>query len=130
MTGIDTNVLVRMLAADDESQSRSARHFFESLSSGHQGYVSLVVIVELFWVLASRYRVGRKELADAIEGLLEVEQLAFQDSPAIHEALRAYRDGADFADALIDILARGAGCEKTVTFDRRAADTLAMELLP
>jgi predicted nucleic-acid-binding protein len=118
-----------MLVADDEAQSPRARRFFESLSVERQGYVSLVVLAELFWVLTSRYRVGRKELADVIEKLLETEQLAFQDSPAVHTALLAYRDGADFADALIDGLARSAGCAKTVTFDRRAADAPGMELL-
>jgi predicted nucleic-acid-binding protein len=129
MIGIDSNVLIRVLVMDDERQAATAQGFFSGLSASEQGYVSLVTIAEVFWVLTRGYHVERAVLAAVIEQLLETEELAFQDSPVMYTALLAYREGADFADALIEALARNAGCTKTVTFDRRAASALGMELL-
>ena len=44
-------------------------------------------------------------------------------------ALATSRSGLDFADALIAEIGRVAGCEHTVTFDRRAAQSNEMQLL-
>jgi predicted nucleic-acid-binding protein len=42
----------------------------------------------------------------------------------VEEALRIFRaTRADFADCLIGVLNRRAGCATTYTFDRRAAET-------
>ena len=47
MIGVDTNVLVRYLMQDDDSQSAAATVLMESLDEDEPGYVSIVVLVEL-----------------------------------------------------------------------------------
>ena len=54
MTGLDTNVLVRYIMQDDPTQSTKATKLIEALTLNEPGFVSLVSIVELFWVLTDR----------------------------------------------------------------------------
>ncbi len=66
----------------------------------------------------------------AVEGLLSAAQLRIQNAEAVWLALQDYRDStADFSDALIATLGKGAGCEHTLTFDRAAARHPAFTLL-
>ena len=51
MRAIDTNVLVRALVRDDTTQSARA----EALLSEHRIFIPVTVMLELEWVLRSRY---------------------------------------------------------------------------
>ena len=51
MRAIDTNVLVRALVQDDPAQSQRAL----ALLKDHPAYVPVTVVLELEWVLRSRY---------------------------------------------------------------------------
>ena len=56
MPSIDTNVLVRLLAADDAKQAAQARALMHSATQvGESLFVPLTVVLELEWVLRSRY---------------------------------------------------------------------------
>jgi predicted nucleic-acid-binding protein len=52
VTGLDTNVLARYLMQDDPRQSPRATRLIESLSAEAPGFVPVVTIVELVWVLS------------------------------------------------------------------------------
>jgi predicted nucleic-acid-binding protein len=120
--GLDTNILVRFLMVDDPAQSARAARVMETLSEEEPGFVSVVVLAETVWVLDRFYRQDRATIADVVQELLSSDSLALEHSAAVAWALGATRDqGADFADALIGAIAAEAGCERTLTFDRRAA---------
>ncbi|TAM59775.1 PIN domain-containing protein [bacterium] len=126
MKGLDTNVLVRLLTGDDPAQQQRARAFIASnCSAASPGFVNRIVIVELVWVLESTYGYTRQQIAAAIDGLLRTQELTVEDTSEVALSLSAYREGADFADALLSITNEAAGCEETATFDRRAAKRLA-----
>lgn len=131
MIGLDTNVIVRYLAQDDERQAAAARRLIEgSLSAESRGFISIVSLAEIVWVMTANYRASRTAVADIVEGLLTAPQLALERADVIWRALRAYRESkADFSDALIAELGREAGCSKTVTFDRNAAAHPGFEAL-
>src|ERR1700677_5166804 len=67
MIGLDTNVLVRYIMQDDVKQSLLATRLIESCSPESPGFVPLVSIVELFWVMSSAYRLDgdRQKLDDS-----------------------------------------------------------------
>ena len=122
MTGLDTNVLVRYIMQDDAKQSALATRLVESLSAESPGFVALVSVVELGWVLASAYDLDRAQLAEALEGLLRTQEIVVEQAETVWKALRVFRaSNADFADCLIERAAAAAGCERTMTFDRAAA---------
>ncbi|MBP0614331.1 PIN domain-containing protein [Jiella mangrovi] len=129
--GIDTNVLLRSILQDDPVQSRQARAFVLSLSHADPGYVSVAVMLELHWVLATRYRIPRKVIGSIFTRLFSASTMEFGELDVLVEALhRSIASNADFADAVIAGLARRAGCDVTVTFDRKSASRLPeMELL-
>jgi predicted nucleic-acid-binding protein len=127
--GLDTNVIVRYLVQDEPDQSAAASTLIDALTEDEPGFLSLVVIVELYWVLRRAYKVGTARCLELIDGLLEVRELRIDQESAVRAALAASRDGLDFADALVAELGRAAGCEHTITFDLRAARSNQMRLL-
>jgi predicted nucleic-acid-binding protein len=129
--GLDTNVVVRYLAQDEARQAAAATRLIEgSLSAEARGFVSIVTLAEIVWVMRANYGVGRLAIADIVEGLLTAPQLTIERSDVIWRALRVYRDSkADFSDGLIVELGRDAGCLKTVTLDRQAVSAPGFEAL-
>jgi predicted nucleic-acid-binding protein len=58
MIGVDTNVLVRYIVGDDPKQSKLAITFLEkTCSKENPGFVNLIVLCELVWVLRGAYKV-------------------------------------------------------------------------
>ena len=130
MIGLDTNVVIRYLMLDEPQQSALATAFIEQhLSTENPGYISLIVLVEIAWVLRSCYGIDREKISRTFRALLETRQLWIERANLVVRALRRYSDNAvDFSDALIVELARDQGCSETVSFNRRAS-SLGMRML-
>ena len=131
MIGLDANVIVRYLAQDDVRQAAAATRLIEgTLSAEELGFISIVTLAEVVWVMSSNYRANRVAIADIVEGLLTAPQLMVERAHVLWRALKVYRDSkADFSDALIVELGSDAGCSKTVTFDRQPATHPGFEAL-
>lgn len=130
MIGLDTNVLVRYIMQDDARQSPKATTLMESLTTDAPGFVSLVSIVELGWVLAAAYGLSREQVVQALELLLRTKEIVIDHGEQVSQALRAFKtSSADFADCLIERSAAGAGCDRTMTFDVGAAKAAGMTLI-
>ena len=123
MLGIDTNVVVRLIVADDVEQTRRAQKLVDqALGRDEIVLVSLLVLLESEWVLRSRYGFDREALFAIFRALLEARELSFEDEPAFDEALFRWKDSAcEFSDCLITAHNRHLGCRATATFDGKAA---------
>jgi predicted nucleic-acid-binding protein len=130
LIGLDTNVLVRYLAQDDRVQAGRATRLVErELSDRNPGYISVVVLVETCWVLKRLYAASDMELRDTVRDLLDTRQFVVEHRTSLAQVLdKLGRAAGELSDALILQLAAGAGCERTVTFDR-ASVKLGMTLL-
>ena len=122
MLGLDTNVLVRFLVRDHETQFERARRLIKrEVGAQEKVLISLLVLLETEWVLRSRYGLQKNQIMDAISGLLDATELELEDEPTIEEALYLWKEStADFADCLIGAHNRRLGCRATATFDARA----------
>ena len=130
MIGIDTNILVRYYAQDDPVQSRIATEFLEDALLAEPGYISLVVIAELVWVLTSVYKLDKISLIDVLGNLLAAEELQIEQTEVFVSALRRFeKTAAQFTDLLVASAARHAGCIETFTFDEGAAKKAGMTML-
>ena len=130
MIGLDTNVLVRYIAQDDSKQSPKATRLIEALTVDAPGYVSIVSVVELVWVLMDCYALTRSEICEVLETLLRTKEIIVANTDTTWKALRLFKEGkADFADCLIERSANEAGCSYTTTFDRDAAKHCGMQLI-
>ncbi|WP_455824397.1 PIN domain-containing protein [Pseudomonas graminis] len=130
MIGLDTNVLVRYVTQDDPVQSPKANELIESLTAFAPGFVSLVSVVELVWVLQSCYQSAKSDVVSVLETLLRTRELTVEHAEIVWQALRRFSaNKADFADCLIERCAHAAGCEYTATFDHNAVKTTGMKRL-
>ncbi len=130
MIGLDTNVLVRYIMQDDPKQSPKATALVESLDGVGSGYITLVSMVELVWVLTASFGLTRAQVSQALDGIIRTKQFKIENADHIVRALRVFKLGkSDFADCLIERSANSAGCVKTVTFDVKAAKHAGMALI-
>jgi len=121
MIGLDTNVLVRFLTHDDPAQTPVAIKLMRSLSPSSPGFVSLVALAELTWVLASLYKLEKSEVELVVENLLRSDALVLEQSEIVWQALRKFKIcNAGFSDCLLERCGHAAECLYTFTFDKRA----------
>lgn len=111
MRAVDTNVLVRALVQDDPVQARRAL----ALLSHHQVFVPVTVILELEWVLRSRYGFAPAVIALALGKMASLENAVIGERAAVVAATENMALGWDFADALHHALSQG--CDDFATFD-------------
>lgn len=130
MIGLDTNILVRYIAQDDPLQSPKATKLMESLTVEAPGFLPIIALVEIVWVLSGRYNADRDRLRQIVETLLRTKELQLEKADTVWRALRLFASSkADFADCLIERSSFDAKCEYTITFDTTAAKTAGMRLL-
>ena len=126
MIGLDTNVLLRYLAQDDPKHSPRATEIVERRSTEQEpGFVSVVTVLEVVWVLKSLFKRSRQQIANDIEMLLAADTLEVQNEQEVYYAVLSLRNGiGTFEDALIGALGVWRGCSATMTFDEDAAKRL------
>jgi predicted nucleic-acid-binding protein len=130
MTGLDTNILVRYITQDDPVQTAAAVRLIDSFSVDSPGFISLIAITELAWVLEDFYCFNKDEIEQVLEILLRTAELVIEQAEIVTRALRRYKAGnADFAACLIESCGDAAKCEHIFTFDKKAAKTAGMQLL-
>ena len=127
MIGLDTSVLVRYIMQDEAKQAAKATKLIEALTTDEPGFVTLVSIVELVWVLSSFYDLDRSQIVQALDVILRSKQLVVDQTEHVVRAMRVFGAGnADFADCLIERTAVAAGCTRAMTFDVAASKTAGM----
>src|SRR3954470_18647086 len=104
MTEVDTNVVVRLLAADDPTQSAAARALFEAGPI----WIAKTVLLETGWVLRSLYRFEETAIHDAFTRLLGLKNVHVEDESSIGAALALTVHGIELADA-IHLISRPPG---------------------
>jgi predicted nucleic-acid-binding protein len=130
MIGLDTNVLVRYIMQDDPKQSPKATNLIESLTPEQPGFVGVISVIELYWVLTSCYALTNDQVRQAFNILLRSKQIVVDRADQVLRALRIFESGkADFADCLIERIAESAGCRQIMTFDLNAAKYAGMILI-
>jgi predicted nucleic-acid-binding protein len=131
MIGIDTNILLRFILADDPAQFELTKAFFGNRSAEDPAFVSLFVLAETSWVLKRRYGYQNDVIASTLRQLLDAEEFLFEDEFFVDGLLEGdKRIGADISDYVVAHIASRSGCRSTMTFDVKAAKSVSgMELL-
>ena len=108
---VDTNILARYVTADDAVQTPLATAILASPC-----YVSDTVFLELAWLLSSRYRIPRADLAAILSDIVHLPTVTVSDSELILWATGRFAAGADFADMMHMISGRGS--DSFVSFEK------------
>ena len=114
MIAVDTNVVVRLIVADDVAQGQRAARLFAQAS---EIFVAKTVLLETAWVLQSAYGFQRHDVAEALRRLGGLPNVLVEDAEQMAAALDLARSGMDVADALH--LAACPGAALFYSFDRR-----------
>lgn len=130
MIGLDTNVVVRYLTQDDQAQAEKVNTLFEKrLTLASPGFVSLITLVEVVWVLEVCYEQSKADIEAIVHDLLTTKQLIVEGSDLVYLALNRFSAGrGDFGDALITVVCEKNGCDEIVSFDKKAV-SVGMNLL-
>lgn len=127
MIALDTNVLVRYLVEDAAAQAAVARRIMEdTLTPTSPGFVSVVVLVELNWVLDRVYGCSGEQVVSIFAELIASPTLVVEQAAAVAAAIA--QPHSDLADCLLHEVGKAQGCERTVTFDRKFARLAGVEL--
>jgi predicted nucleic-acid-binding protein len=126
MRAVDTNVLVRLITRDDPRQTASAENF---IAKG--AWVSALVLVEAIWVLGTISELNSKDLAKAIQMLLDNHELVLDEREIVGAALELFRarPALGFSDCFVLEAARKAGHLPLGTFDRNLSKVAGTQKL-
>lgn len=116
----DTNVLLRLILADDETQSLIA---VETMERAKLVAVSVHTLCKLVWVMERLYKTARPDIATAIRALIDAENVVI-NRPMVEAGLSVLDAGGDFADGVIAFDGRFHGGETFVSFDKQAVKLL------
>lgn len=121
MIGLDTNVLVRYATLDDPAQAAVAERLMDSLTPEEPGFVSQIALVECVWVLRSLFDADDESISVFVGRLIDARDVVVENADGVRRALAETGGGAEFTDALVAQAGIAAGCDHTMTFDKRAA---------
>jgi len=126
MKSLDTNILVRYYVQDEQRQGAIATRI---MTEEPELFVSKTVLAELEWVLRGYYELTPDKIHPVLAHLLKLGNVTVEQGDSVEAALRYYRLGIDFADALH--LASSRHCSTLLTFDdkkfARRAKRLALK---
>ena len=117
---VDTNVLLRLVVDQDATQRPLA---VETLRSAELVAVSMSALCEVVWVMKSRYKIAKPDVAEAIRLIADIPNVAL-DRPALDAGLKMLDAGGDFADGVIAYDGQWLGGETFVSFDKQAVKLL------
>jgi len=118
---VDTNVLVRLLVADDAAQLDKARRLFDRQAAEPGSiWISQSVLLELVWVLTRTYARPREQVLSALRALSSNATVRLDGAEDVAAAVALYASSkADFADCLLAARAQAGGLNALFTFDRK-----------
>ncbi len=114
MVTLDTNVWVRYLTNDDESQARCSLQLLEQADAV---FLPKTVLLELEWVLRAAYRIEPAVIHRSLLQILGLPMITVESAGQVAVAMDFYAQGFDFADAMH--LASSDAMKVVYTFDER-----------
>ena len=128
MTGIDTNLLLRLLETDEHARRTAAA--VRAVEEECPVFISPVVLVEFVRVLRRIFKLNRLNIHERLEGIVNSNEFIVAFPEATRRAVTLFRAGpAGFLDYLIGEMNLAQDCVVTLTFDRDAAKNPAFRHL-
>lgn len=98
----DTNILVRILVQDDNEQLKQIIALIDS--GKYKLLISSAVIIELCWILKSRFKLNNEKIGNAILELMKVENLLFEEETVLNSTAKQFmKTNLDVVDVYLAI---------------------------
>jgi predicted nucleic-acid-binding protein len=121
MVLFDTNAILRYLLQDNEEMAKAVK---QALAAG-ECCITMEVMAEMVYVLSKVYKIERRLILNAIEGLIETGEISLAEPEVVLHAGKTYAStNLDFIDCLLAGYAKIKG-HKIFTFDKDLKKRLA-----
>ncbi len=124
---LDTNILIRIIALDDEQRVKKAIALIERYGS-REIFICHGVLIETYFVLTKKYGLSKESVLNSFEELLKVPQFCFEYETSVRLAIAKCIKGFTFNDALFGEIGASRNL-KTFTFDKGLRENKNFELL-
>ena len=95
---IDTNIILRYLLNDNEELNQKATEIIDN----NDIFIPTEVIIEASYVLNKVYKVEKDKIYEAVEELLNIENINFQNGNTIRLAFKSYaKKSLDIVDCML-----------------------------
>ncbi|MBU0974988.1 PIN domain-containing protein [Patescibacteria group bacterium] len=125
---VDTNYFLRFFLDDNQKQTEVVRELFEK---GSQDEVdlrsSIVVFLEVYWVLKSFYSFPKSQITELLGAMLKMDFIKFDDEKIMLQAIKLFSDNnLNLEDCfhLAYVLENNGEDKKLATFDKRLKKVL------
>ncbi len=100
---IDTNIFLRILVKEDKKTFKECFEFVKKVREGKiKAFTSSLVLIEVGWVLGKTYKFSKKQVTDALKGILNLKELKIVDKYHPYLAVSIYEKfNVKFVDAFI-----------------------------
>lgn len=115
---LDTNVILRFLLADDDSQSPTAKAYI--LNENNHFVISTVVFCEVVWVMKKHSKLTNEQIILYLKSLAANHRMNY-DKVAFDNGIAFLGHGGDFADGVIAQSNESFSSAKLLTFDKKSA---------
>ena len=130
MIGLDAEILLRLFDRSEPALTDRVEALVGIAAPEGGCFVHPLALVEVVSRLERVFKLEREAVAEYLEHILRAPEFTI---PNAHEAIMAvehFRTGkAAFSDCLLAALNQASGCEITVTFDVRTAESAGFALL-
>ena len=115
---LDTNVVVRFLTRDPAPQAARADRLLAKAQAGEIALrLTPIIVAEIVWTLASRYKLGPDRIAAALSAFLRSDGILADERDGLLESLDVMVERrVSFPDAYVAVSARRAE-EPVCSFD-------------
>ena len=117
---VDTNLFIRYLTEDDPVQTDAVESLFIKVKEGKETVqTSVLVIVEIVWVLESIFKKSRDEIKEMIQKIINTQNLMVENRDILLQGLEIYsQKNIDFVDAYHAVFLKSTGEKIMYRFDQ------------
>ena len=117
---VDTNLFIRYLTEDDPVQTDAVESLFIKVKEGKETVqTSVLVIVEIGWVLESIFKKSRDEIKEMIQKIINTQNLMVENRDILLQGLEIYsQKNIDFVDAYHAVFLKSTGEKIIYSFDQ------------
>lgn len=117
---VDTNFFLRFLLKDVDAQHQKAKELFLRGSRREvELFTSLIVIFELYWVLASFYQKKKPKTIEVLREVLKLKFIELPERELLMQALEIYQKTTlDLEDSWNLVYAQINKADQFASFDR------------
>lgn len=125
---IDTNYLLRYLLKDNNEQFTIVTELFEqAVKKSITLIASEIVLFELIWTLERFYKIKKKKVCSAVEEVLKLNIIRFENQSRLEKSLFLYKDfSLSYQDCynIVFSFEKNIPYKKVATFDKKMLKVL------